>query len=351
MNVTSKADMRAAECIAFANRHRWARYLCVGAVSVIYSAEFIRTKFISVGEKIRESMNAPFRPLYKRAASVLCAAAFARMIFPAEAAAAEVANAAPSEPTTVILPSLSPKVIPSGPPSILPPPEKPSSDEAEEQEEHQEEKRDYSVTLTGLAEENSMYSVEVDANLLETDVVAEFQESDDELGRILYAFSSYNIPTGNLYIVPYDITLYSSENEKLSLKDGMTAEITMPIPDEMSGHIGDIKAIRLEDNGRITVLGGVVNEGGDSYTISFETKHFSVFALVSYNDGIEGAYGGTAENISSAAGMTADGTAVMTASISFSNAVMDSDKRRRKASPKRKIYRIKRICSEKDILL
>lgn len=347
MNVTSKADMRAAECIAFANRHRWARYLCVGAVSVIYSAEFIRTKFISVGEKIRESMKAPFRPLYKRAAAVLCAAAFAGMVFPAEAAA----EAVPPEPTPVILPSLSPKVIPSGPPSILPPPEKTSSDEAEEQEEQQEEKCDYSVTLTGLAAENSMYSVEVDANLLETDVVAEFQESDDELGRILYAFSSYNIPTGNLYIVPYDITLYSSENEKLSLKDGMTAEITMPIPDEMSGHIGDIKAIRLENNGSITVLGGVVNEGGDSYTISFETKHFSVFALVSYNDGIEGAYGGTAENISSAAGMTADGTAVMTASISFSNAVMDSDKRRRKASPKRKIYRIKRICSEKDILL
>ncbi|MGN0666682.1 MAG: hypothetical protein ACI4KF_09180 [Huintestinicola sp.] len=337
MTMTGKADQRAAECIEFASRHRWAKYFCVGAVSVIYGTEYLRRRVVSACDKIHAAMTAPFRPLYKRAVSLLGSLALAGMVFPAEVLAYEE-----SEEEFVARPlSVSnPVVLPEPRGNNFDPAASPNVLDA-----LREAEKNYTVTGSGLAEENDSYSVDVDAKKLGSDVIASFSKNEKKLDSIVFAFSGYNIPTDDLYIVPYDITLYSAENKKLSLKRGMSADVTMPVPVEMTGHLNDIQAIRLENDNTITVLKSEVIPSDQGYVISFTTEHFSTFALVSYNSGIN------TENISASAGMTASGMNV-SLSVSFSGSVIGEDKNNsRSRKHTRKIYRIKSIRNENDILL
>lgn len=332
---SEKANMRAAKAVDFAKRHSWAKYPCLAAVSVIYSAEYVRIKIRELGEKLRESAAAPFRPLGGRIAAFILSGAFAFMAVPLSgftAYADEPAEAAADEARPANAPVLVSKITPSE--------SQTHRDIASTPEEIADK-----ITFEGLAKQSSDYNLTLNIKSLTKDVTARFTASPRLLPQVLNSFAYYQIPTDDLYISPVDVTIYcTKERYKLNLSEGYSADITLPIPEEMYGHFDDLKIVRLEDNGTMTIIDGVIADGNDGKTITFNTDHFSVFALVSYNTGI------TAENISSGAGVTAAGVHG-DISMSFGNSVFDEDRRRFRKAAKRKIYRIKRIVNERDLLL
>lgn len=325
---SEKANNRAAAVIDFASRHKWAKYPCVAAVSVIYSTEFIRLKALELGERIKASAEAPFRPLGGRIVSFILSGAVAFMVLPFAAISTYAEEYNTEEQTTaeenVELPEAAAKKT-----------EKAETPEAISQ----------LVTLGGLGTDDPSYGITLNIPWLDREVTARFSNPEGIAEQVENAFESYGIPTEELNICPIDIVLYASDNRhKLNLRDGYSADITLPIPDSMSGHTDDLKVVRLEDDGSMTVIDGekTVNENGRS--ITFNTTHFSVFAVVAYKNI------GRQENVSSAAGVSASGIST-DMSVSFTNIVLAEDKRRYKKSVRRKVYRIKRICKESDLLL
>ncbi|MBP0956106.1 MAG: hypothetical protein J5997_01930 [Oscillospiraceae bacterium] len=324
---SEKANMRAEAAVDFARRHSWAKYPCLAAVSVIYSAEYIRLKICEATEKIRAAASAPFRPLGSRIAAAFLSSAFAFMSIPFSGAAVFAEEPeSPEMQETKELPKPWTKLPPKPRTAATP-----------------EEIAD-KVTLAGLAKESEDYDITLNIRTLKKDVTADFRQSPRYLEDVISAFGDYGISTEELNIKPVDVSVYTTEEKYLlQLSEGYSADITLPIPEDMQNHLDDLKVIRLEDNGSIAILDGKINKD----TISFNTEHFSIFALVSYKDP---AVSVTAENIESGAGMTAAGSAP-DAAISLGGTAFEEDRNRFKKDKKRKIYRIKRIAKENQLLL
>lgn len=316
---SEKANMRAEAAVDFARRHSWAKYPCLAAVSVIYSAEYVRLKICEALERLKEAASAPFRPLGGRIAAVFLSASFAFMSVPFSGASVFADEIdAPAVQETKVLPR----------PRIAATPE----DIAER------------ITMAGLAEESEDYDIKLNIRTLKKDVTVDFRQSPRYLEDVISAFGGYGISTEELNIQPVDISVYTTEGKYLlQLSEGYSADITLPIPEDMQNHSEDLKIIRLEDDGSIAILDGKIKKD----TISFNTKHFSVFALVSYKDPEVNV---SAENIESGAGMTASGSAP-DAAVSLGGTAFEEDRNRFKKDRKRKIYRIKRIAKENQLLL
>lgn len=328
---SEKANIRAAKAVKFAARHRWAKLFCVGAVAAVYSADYIRQSAVQIGEKIRDSAQAPFRPLGGRIVSLIMSGAFAFMTVPFAAASASAEETEETQSSAAEEHPDPTKKLPEHPRVAATP-----AAIADK------------ITLSGLAEDNLSYGLTLNVRTLKKDVTAMFRTSEDMSEQVKSAFDGYGIPTYNLCISPVDITLFTTEQkQKLQLSDGYSADITLPIPREMEGHFDDLKIVRLEDDGSMTVIEGDISSGAAGNTISFNTSHFSVFALVSYSDEPEA----NAENIGSGAGAQAGGVHT-DISVSFGGNVFEEDKRRfGRDKKKRKIYRIKRIIRENELLL
>lgn len=316
---SEKANMCAEAAVDFARRHKFAKYPCLAAVSVIYSTEFVRLKICEAVEKLRSAAAAPFRPLGGRIVSVILSSAFAFMCVPFSAAAVYA-----DEPESQTVKNT--KELPK--PRIASTPE-----EIAER-----------ITMAGLAAESEDYDITFNIRTLKKDVTVSFRQSPRYLEEVISAFGGYGISTEELNIQPVDISVYTTEEKYLlQLSEGYSADITLPIPQDMQGHLDDMKVIRLEDDGSIAILDGKIKKD----TVSFNTEHFSVFALVSYKDPAVPVY---AEDIESGAGMTAAGSAPY-AAISIGGNAFEEDKNRFKKDKRRKIYRIKRIAKENQLLL
>lgn len=196
------------------------------------------------------------------------------------------------------------------------------------------------VTLEGLAENEASYELTLNIRSLRTDVTARFTSSDQMESDIKAAFESYGINSDELCISPVKIQLYRNDTrEKLQISEGYSSDVTLPVPEEMLGRIDELRGVRLEDNGTLTVIEGETDEN----TFSFRTNKLGSFALVTYKD--------TAEDIGSGAGVSDTGI-VTDISISVPQPITDEDKRRfRRNRGKKCIYRIKRIVKENERLI
>ena len=325
---SKKANNRAEAVVEFARRHRWAKYPCLAAVSVIYSADFLRIKMNELTERIKASSEESFRPFGKKVTAVFLSGAFAFMAVPFSAV--DVSAAENDVPSSVASES---EELPK--PWTKLPPKTPAAATPEAIADR--------ISMKGLAEEDNCYDIILNIRTLKKDVTADFTRSPKHLEQVITAFESYGIPTDSLNIQPVDVTLYTTDEKYiLQLSEGYSADITFPIPEDMKSHLDDLKVIRLEDDGTIAILDCVVGKN----KVSFNTEHFSVFALVAYKDPVPT----SAENISAAAGMTASGTGPV-AAVSTGLNVFGEDKNRFKKDKKRKVYRIKRIAKENQLLL
>lgn len=385
INASEKANMLAENVVAFSHRHSRAKLPCLAAVSLIYSADFIRAKLHELGERIKSENE---RPLGMRICAGMVSCAFIFMALPFSGISADAAalkneyTDIPSETEEDYLPLPAVKgsalnIFNDEAHMIKENPDGTVSTKAEDDPAlndnfivsddedadinaaiddilamkegdviPEETSSDVLLHVEGLAEHNSDYGIELDAGKLKSDVTARFSGGKKYYYTVTDSFAYYNIPTDDLNIFPVDVTLYRTEERiKLNLKEGNTASITFPLPEDMEGHDEDLKVVRIEKNGTMTILEGILAKGDNGSTITFTTEHFSVFALVAYKSPMY------EENIESGAPMTTSGD-MMSFSVSSSVNVFAEDKRRfRNNEKKRKIYRIKRIFKESDKLL
>lgn len=330
---SEKANKCAEEAVYFARRHKWAKYPCLAAVSLIYSTEYIRLKLCEAGDRIRETLCVSDRPIGSRIASGVLSLAFAFMSVPVfeitasaeenaeavqEAAAVQTEEAAElPKPWTQLYPRKKTAETPEDIAGM--------------------------VTMSGIAETDSRYGITLNIKTLKKEITAAFRESPRYMEQVVSAFDNYGISCEDLNIRPVDVTVYTNEERRvLQLSEGYSADITFPIPEDMKNHLDDLKIIRLEDDGSIAILDYTLGKS----SVTFNTEHFSVFALVAYKDPDTEVI---AEDISGGAGMTA--SAAPDAAVFTGSAVFSEDKNRFKKKRKRKVYRIKRIAKENQLLL
>lgn len=333
--------------VGFSQRHRWAKYPCVCAAAAVYVGQ-------AVGEKFGDS---EFRGrAFKRIASVAAAAAFMSMTFPAAVFAEE--NYTETAETKVSIETEALNYTPKSTPwesvtikangiIIYNYPEEQPAEEADEQpteevvEETAEEITDaeeFAVTVKGLPDEDPAYSVELDCGELTDNITVEMLNgSSDALEAVQSAFESYDIPTDHLNIMPVEINMYDGEGAAAQLGEGEKAVVTLPLPDDMQGHTYDLRVVRVDDGG-IVILDSDYSEDGTS--LSFETQHFSVFALVAYSDD-------EAEDMSSHAG--ADGSGMPISSSDRGGADIWADMKWRTPAKKRK-FRIVKAMKKADLI-
>lgn len=333
MNISDKLSGRTERIVEFSKKHRCAKVFCLGALCAVYSAEYIRSMLAALREKSENS----FVPFMKRCSAAVCAVSFAFMVMGGTAGAAEYREVSPDSEKGGVL------FTETEEPDVITVTEEISDMDVYNAATTPDEIADM-VSFEGLSDIDSDYSLTLNVKSLRREVTARFSSAKRYAESVKEAFESYGIDTGCLYIYPVDVTVYCTEGRyRLNLTKGYTADITFPIPDIMDAHLGDLKAVRLEDDGTLTVLEGTIGMGGNGRTFTFNTDHLSLFALVSYNTDVQ------AEYIGSGAGVTASG---VTADIAVSeNVPFDEDRRKPKKRVKRKVYRIKRIINENDLLL
>lgn len=418
---SEKANKRVRRIVDFASSHRWAKYPGIAAVSVVYGVDWLRAVTVETGDKIRESMKAPFRPLAGRAASAFLAAAFAFMTVPvgftagaeemdgadlppvagesvwgsarqsadksvindgaddaandavptseeAPEAINEIADTAADTATDTIADTAADTVADTAADSAD------SENTAEEApvrkrvtRERTRPKRQWMartaeeiagrVTLEGLPEKNEGYGITLNVEKLGRDVTAKFTSRREMLDDVRYCFECYDIPTDNLYIAPVDVTIYSTDDRTvLQFKEdrNCSADITFPVPEQFDGHTDDLKVVRLDDGNRMTVLDCEITEGENGRTLTFNTEHFSIFAMIAYRQLPSEALPEepeVTENIGSGAPVTAGGVQA-SAAVNTTLSPFDEDKHRFGRKPNRKrVYRIKRICKEYEKLI
>lgn len=385
INASEKANKLAENVVDFSHRHSMAKLPCLAAVSLIYSADYIRGKLCELFERIKSESE---RPLGMRICAGMVSCAFVFMALPisgisAEAAALKTENTdipSETEENYLPLPAVKGNALNIFNDEAHMIKENPDGTVSTKAEDNPALNDDYTVSddedmdinaaiddilamkngdvipeetdsnvllrVEGLAEQNSDYSIELSAGKLKSEVTARFSGGKRYYNTVTDSFAYYNIPTDDLNIFPVDVTLYRTEERvKLNLKKGSSARLTFPLPADMEGHDEDLKVVRIEKNGTMTILEGELSKGNNGSTISFDTEHFSVFALVAYKSPMY------EENIESGAPMTTSGD-MMSFSMSSSVNVFAEDKRRfRNNEKKRKIYRIKRIFKESDKLL
>ncbi len=326
--------------VGFSQRHRWAKYPCVCAAAAVYVGQ-------AVGQKLGDS---EFRGrTFKRIASVAAAAAFASMTFPAAVFAEEAFT-----DTEVSAEAKTPRYTPRSTPwesvtirtdgiIIYNYPEEeheemPAEEIVEEPEDVSEiVNEEFAVTVKGLPEEDPAYSVELECGELTGNITVEMLNGGaGSLEAVRSAFESYDIPTEHLNIVPVEINMYDGDGAAAQLGEGEKAVVTLPLPDEMQGHTYDLRAVRV-DNGGIVILDSDYSEDGKS--LSFETQHFSVFALVAYSDD-------EAEDMSSHAGVDGNG---MPISSSDRSADILGDMKWRTPAKKRK-FRVVKAMKKSELI-
>ena len=266
------SEKTAYKAVAFAARHKWAKSFCFGVYSAVYAAE---------------KLKADEKPFSRRLIAFATASAFVFMTVPTSYAAAltQPETSVVTEQMNTMEPvAMSPEDIAAR------------------------------VTLEGLEENEASYGLTLNIRSLRTDVTARFTSSDQMESDIKAAFESYGINSDELCISPVKIQLYRNDTrEKLQISDGYSADVTLPVPEEMLGRIDELRGVRLEDNGTL------------------------------YKD--------TAEDIGSGAGVSDTGI-VTDISISVPQPITDEDKRRfRRNRGKKHIYRIKRIVKENERLI
>lgn len=335
---SEKANQRAEEVVYFAHRHPWAKYPCLAAVSIIYSAEFIRLKLCEAGDRIREKVCESSRPIGGRIASAVLSVAFAFMAVPfceITASAEDIAAPAVTSEAQTEEAEAQPEQTELPKPWTQLYPRKKTAETPKDIAEM--------VTMTGLAESDSSYRITLNIKTLKKEITALFRESPRYMEQVVDAFGKYDISCDGLNIRPVDVTVYTNEEKRvLQLSEGYSADITFPIPKDMRNHLDDLKVIRLEEDGSIAILDYSLGMN----TVTFNTEHFSVFALVAYKDPDISA---SAENIASGAGMTA--SAAPDVNLSAVSTLFPEDKNRFRKKRKRTVYRIKRIAKENQLLL
>ena len=292
------SEKTAYKAVAFAARHKWAKPFCFGVYSAVYAAE---------------KLKADEKPFSRRLIAFATASAFVFMTVPTSYAAAltQPETSVVTEQMNTMEPvAMSPEDIAAR------------------------------VTLEGLAENEASYGLTLNIRSLRTDITARFTSSDQMESDIKAAFEGYGIDSDELCISPVKIQLYRNDTkEKLQISEGYSADVTLPVPEEMLSRIDELRGVRLEDNGTLTVIEGETDEN----TFSFRTNKLGSFALVTYKD--------TAEDIGSGAGVSDTGI-VTDISISVPQPITDEDKRRfRRNRGKKRIYRIKRIVKENERLI
>ena len=406
---SEKANKRVRRIVDFASRHRWAKYPGIAAVSVVYGADWVRAVTVETGNKIRESMNAPFRPLAGRAASAFLAAAFAFMAVPVgftagaeeidkadlppaagesvwgsarqSADEAVINDSADGEADTVSADEEAPEATDEIATTAADTADSENFDNYDSAENTAEEtptrtrvtreikrpKRQWMartaeeiagrVTLEGLPEHGEGYGITLNMEKLGRDVTARFTSRKDMLNDVRYCFECYDIPTDNLYIAPVDVTIYSTDDRTvLQFKEdaSCSADITLPVPVQFDGHTDDVKVVRLDDGNRMTVLDCEITEGENGRTLTFNTEHFSIFAMIAYRQLPAAASPEepeVTENIESGAPVTAGGVQA-SAAVNTTISPFDEDKHRFGRKPnKKRVYRIKRICKEYEKLI
>ena len=158
--------------------------------------------------------------------------------------------------------------------------------------------------------------------------------SSEGKNTISKAFDSYGIPHENMNINAFELSVY---DEGTSVQPEENVKLYVEVPDDMINHREDLKAVRL-DGDRLEILDSVYarNKDGDLY-ISFDTDHFSTFALVSYAD--------QPEDLESEAGENDAATPV------GSMAEIDlGEVKEGKAAAKRKKYRIIKKIRKCDLI-
>ena len=289
------SEKTAYKAVAFAARHKWAKPFCFGVYSAVYAADRLK---------------ADEKPIGGRLAAFATALAFVFMTVPNAYAAALVQ----SEDMPVISQQMSAEDIAAR------------------------------VTLEGLAENDDAYGITLNIRSLRTDVTARFTSSDYMENEIRVAFEGYGIASDELCIEPVRVQLYRNDTrERLGISEGYSADIVLPVPEEMYSRLDELRGVRLGENGSLTVIEGDVGTFGAGYTFTFNTDRLGLFALVTYRD--------AAEDIGSGAGVS-DSGAVMDISVSVPQPVTDEDRRRfRRRCGRKKIYRIKRIVKENERLI
>lgn len=334
---SEKAVSRANSAVKFAKRHKWAVIPCLGAVALIYSAEFIRLRLAAAAESLREKCGS--RSVGSRAAAFMLSAAFAFMtVIPGGASAG--AQGLSSDPDV-----LSSSISASDAAASNRTARKSNSRNniAETPEEIAER-----ISYEGLPENNPDYRIKLNIKNLSKDVTVRFRSLKRDLEAVKACFDSYSVYTDDLYIVPVEVTLYSTEGRYIfNLSEGYSADVTFSVPEKMYDHLDDLKIIRLEDDGTMKILDSKVSKSDNGVIVEFNTDRLAVFAMVSYNTPIE------SEDVGSGAGALGNGVFSDIGMTGCGLSVFDEDKRRLRRSGKcrRRIFRIKRIIKERDLLL
>lgn len=340
----NKANMKAAAMVRFGKKHRWAKFLCLGGITAVYSAEYLREKLSAGAARLKEAAEAPFRPLWSRLAAFVLSGAFAFMVVPFAGVQVYAADEAPVWTSSEEDPAYEEAAETTAPEETAP----------ERTEETKEERQWVAVTpeeiaqrvrLEGLAETNPDYRITLNIGYLKKDIATRFTSNRAQAEKVRKSFELYGIPTDDLYIFPVNVVVYNTVdgvNRVMNLKEGYSADITFPIPEYMRAHMDDLRIVRLEGDGTMVILESEVS--AESNTVSFNTSRLSVFAMVTYNNSV------TEENVSSGAGASASGVGADMAVNNYS-LEFDRDRRNSVKRRKRRIYRIKRIVNSNDLLL
>lgn len=364
--------------IDFSRRHKWAKLFCMGAVSINYANDVISSKLYGPVTKVKKAAGEYTVPVSRRIISGLVCAAFSVMTVPFGAVgvyAAEnetvqdgiIADSAdnieepPADDTEYEETGYSdgditlPAAVDSGlyekmlllTGAAAEHSEEVIADEAlqgtdEETDEAdlkvsvsakktEDEEKPFQIVIKGGFDDDSMSMTGIDPGDRQLEILYRSTEGENAIAG---AFKSYGIPPENMNIHAIEISVYDGGQ---SVEPGEIVKVYVEVPDDMVHHKNDLKAVRLED-GRIEILDSVYarNKDGDLY-ISFETDHFSTFALVSYAD--------KPENLESEAGEGDVGTPV-----SASTAGTAAEVKEGRAAAKRKKYRVTKKIRKSDLI-
>lgn len=367
--------------IEFSRRHKWSKLLCMGAVSLNYAGDVISSKIYSPVNKMKKTAEEISAPLSRRILSGLACAAFIMMALPVNTFSVSAADEElPPDIGSITAGSGTENVPDDSSDYTEGKDEFDSGDEADLPAAADSEvyanimslaetavnsaEYDESELQTGDTNEETETAVKVRVSVKEDEnqnrflqiaiescfendsiSVTDINTEENKQLEVLYrssegkyaiskAFDSYGIPHESMNINAFELSVYDGG---ISVQPEESVKIYVEVPDDMINHRSDLKAVRL-DGDRIEILDSVYarNKDSDLY-ISFETDHFSTFALVSYAD--------QPEDLESEAGENDVGTPVGSLSEIVTGEIKEG-----KAAAKRKKYRITKKIRKCDLI-
>lgn len=410
---SKKANTSVERIVRFASKHRWAKYPGIAAVSVIYSADWVRAVTVQAARRVREAVTAPFRPLAGRAAAAVLAAAFVFMTVPmgVTAGAEEtgwadlpavggVPEKASDGAKGMALPALAADIAVaahdtestgegaesgedtaadtedvqtiSGQEQFVTDSEPAdgeddaggnggTADKPRERvtRERTPRKRKWMartpdeiagrITMEVFSEDTSGYGITLNVDRLGRDITARFFGKEGMLQQVRDSFESYDIPTDNLYIFPVGVTIYGTDDRYI---------LNLK---EGEGYSADISLpIPYYMDGHTSDIKVVRLEEDNKMTVlDCEINEGEEGRSLTFNTDEFSVFAVVAysnmpeksENIGSGASVVAVGVSA-DAVLNTVLTPFDEDKRRfggKKCG--RKVYRIKRICKDYEKLL